>query len=263
MNYKDLCNIIDVKSWLGIGIQSEVITIPDSPYQVTVSKAASYTSTIQLINLQDGSLLNQSNTPTTHNQYNVSQGVYTFASVDCGVNVAINYTIFSPEDIMLGKLITNCSTLIRTYTSNNFQIEIYDEIRSGYGHSKMMMTKNNPILNINSLTINNINIPAFPNNIDDSTKTGYFYTNSYIQLRGYDFVKGQSNVEISYVSGYENIPEDINQSCVELVAYKFRERDHVGQQSKSVSGQTVSYIIKDIPDNIKIVLDRYINVIPI
>lgn len=61
-------------------------------------------------------------------------------------------------------------------------------------------------------------------------------------------------VQISY--GFT--PQDIWQAAMELISERFRYRDHIGQQSKTLGGQeTTSFSLKDMPDAMKLMLQPY------
>lgn len=74
----------------------------------------------------------------------------------------------------------------------------------------------------------------------------------------YNFYAGDfgetSNVTITY--GY--IPSDLANCCMEWAAERYAYRSRIGQQSKSLGGQeTVSFIVKEIPDYVARVLQPY------
>ena len=65
---------------------------------------------------------------------------------------------------------------------------------------------------------------------------------------------------------YGFIPQDIAQSCMELVSKRFRYKDRIGQTSKSIGGQeTVSYglVTKSLPPAIALMLQPYRSVLVI
>jgi hypothetical protein len=66
------------------------------------------------------------------------------------------------------------------------------------------------------------------------------------------------NVAITY--GY--VPSDLANCCMEWVAERYAYRSRIGQQSKSLGGQeTVSFIVKEIPDYVAHVLQPYRRVV--
>lgn len=57
---------------------------------------------------------------------------------------------------------------------------------------------------------------------------------------------------------YSYIPFDVEQACIELVAERYRYRQHIGSKSASVSGaETTSYVMSGMTDAIKMRLLPY------
>lgn len=57
---------------------------------------------------------------------------------------------------------------------------------------------------------------------------------------------------------YAHVPADIEQAVLEMVAWKFREKDHVGQRSKEVgAGNVVGFITDDLPPSAMSVIATY------
>jgi len=72
-------------------LASETSTVPATPYQVTVTNAAKYASTLQIVDNTAGiRLLEVASSPNT-GEYSVSAGVYTFAAADTAHSVTITY----------------------------------------------------------------------------------------------------------------------------------------------------------------------------
>ena len=92
---------------------------------------------------------------------------------------------------------------------------------------------------------------------------GYRFDSTCIDLTGYSFPRGASNVRLSYTAGYSQTPPEIEEACIELVSLRFKERDRIGHQSKSLAGETVTFFIKDMPDSVKTTLGNYRKVIPL
>lgn len=63
---------------------------------------------------------------------------------------------------------------------------------------------------------------------------------------------------------YSFIPADLAQICKELVGERYNYRDHVGQSSKSLAGQeTVSYSQAAMPAPLKLMMQPYMNTVPV
>jgi hypothetical protein len=73
-------------------------------------------------------------------------------------------------------------------------------------------------------------------------QVGYFFDATSVILRGTPFQRGIANVIIEYTAGYDPIPGDIQQACIEMVVRKYRERMRIGETSRSLGGaETVAY----------------------
>jgi len=170
----------------------------------------------------------------------------------------------STKDGQLTRLITAASEDIRQEASRVFDIENYDEIYSGagWGHG-ILLTRHWPIVSITSLTIDNQSIPAQLG----AGQRGYTWTNndaaSHVMLWGYEFTRGTDNIELLYRAGYAQLPYDLTQACIDLVAYRFLGRQRIGQKSKSIVGEVVTFQTDHMPDNVLRVVQRYKKVIPI
>ena len=79
---------------------------------------------------------------------------------------------------------------------------------------------------------------------------------------GTAFTRGAQNVTVQYTAGFAVTPPEIEQACIALVALRYKERDRIGQASKNVGGETVSFQQKDMPADVATILDQYRNLVP-
>lgn len=162
------------------------------------------------------------------------------------------------QDALLTNLIDRASSFIEMWLGRIVLSESYFDLRDGNGHRAMVFI-NNPITAVSSLKINGNIIPVST----DWNVPGYIIDNYQIVLIGYVFDKGIRNVSMSYTGGYATVPNDIKQACVELVAKKYKSRAWIGQRSKSVGGESVSFSTDDINAETKVILNNYKNVMTI
>jgi hypothetical protein len=73
----------------------------------------------------------------------------------------------------------------------------------------------------------------------------------------YVFSRGFQNVVVGYTAGYAATPPEIEQACIELVALRYKERDRIGQASKNLAGEVVSFAQKDMPADVQTMLAQY------
>lgn len=77
----------------------------------------------------------------------------------------------------------------------------------------------------------------------------------------YTFNAAQASAAVLITYSY--VPQDVEQACWEMVGERYRTKDRIGQQSKSLGGQeTVSYFIGAMSDYVKGVLQNYQRVTP-
>lgn len=76
---------------------------------------------------------------------------------------------------------------------------------------------------------------------------------------------GVTALPASLPSGPTNeLPPDITEACVELVALRYRERDRIGQLSQHLDGQTIAYFQRgSMPASVEDALSSYKNVMPV
>ena len=78
-----------------------------------------------------------------------------------------------------------------------------------------------------------------------------------IRLDGLVFSAGIQNVNVTYDAGYTDIPDDLQQAVVELVADRFRNKENQGVRSLAIGSYRVDYGDEELPSEIKGVLDGY------
>jgi len=159
------------------------------------------------------------------------------------------------DDALLTRLISASSDYIQTWLSRDISLQPYVSTRNGTG-GKRMMFKNYPVASITYLKIDGTTIPLSTNGAN-----GYVSDTYTLMLIGYTFTRGYQNVELSYTAGYASVPKEIAQACIELVALRYKDRDHISMVSKSIGGEVVTYSQKDMSDSIKTTLSNYKKVI--
>lgn len=152
------------------------------------------------------------------------------------------------SDTLLTSLIVGVSGFIENVTDRVFSISDYTEVRDGTGNAKMPVCFA-PITEITSVKINDISFDV------KNTTTLIYFNNGNV------FPTGLMNIELKYKAGYSSVPADVKQACIELVAFKFKEKDRIGLNSKGLAGEVISFEKKDISLEIKSVLSAYMRVV--
>jgi hypothetical protein len=162
------------------------------------------------------------------------------------------------DDALLGRLVSSASDAIQTYLNRTLDSQAYTETRDGPGGNRLMLA-NYPVTAVASVHVDGLPVPL-------STGygvPGYMFNATSITLRGRLFTQGVQNVVVAYTAGYSSVPNELEQSCIELVGLRYKEKDRIGLVSKGLAGETISYSQKDFSSAIKTTLQNYKKVIPV
>jgi hypothetical protein len=163
------------------------------------------------------------------------------------------------DDALLTRLVTAASQYIQSWLNRLIAPADYLEMRDGSGGQSLQFACF-PVVEVLSLTIDGQTLPRAAS----SRAAGYAFTPTQLSVRGYRFNRGVQNIVVAYSAGYQNIPPDISQACIELVALRYRERSRIGEVSKALGGaETITYAQKDLSDAIRTLLQQYRMVIPV
>jgi len=164
----------------------------------------------------------------------------------------------STDDAFLGRLISFASVFVQNLLNRNILSTAYTETYDGNSGTALFLP-NYPITAVSSLTIDGISIPA----ASSPLVSGYTFNSTRISLNGYRFNRGYNNVAISYTAGFASVPLDLEQAVIEIVGIKYREIKRIGEVSKSIAGEVVSFSQADIPPTAKTILQQFKRVIPV
>jgi hypothetical protein len=161
------------------------------------------------------------------------------------------------DEALLERLISAASGLIETWCGRTFASQSYVETRDGTGGRRMAFI-NGPVTSVSSVMVSGQSIPPG----DAVTTPGYYFSPTMLILNGHVFRRGLGNVTISTIAGYATIPAEVEQACIELVSFRYRELDRIGLASKGLAGETTAFVIKDMPPSVASLLDLYRRVVP-
>lgn len=169
----------------------------------------------------------------------------------------------STLDALLTRLITACSTFMQAYMNRDIISQAYAKTFNGDGKCEKML-ENYPITAVASVTVGGTSIPAGTVS-GGAQSAGYYFDNDTIYLVGYSFAWGRQNCSVSYTAGLASNDKTMTalaQACIEVVSTRFKERGRIGEQSKSVNGEVISFNIRDFPDDVRTLMDNLKNVVP-
>jgi len=156
------------------------------------------------------------------------------------------------DDTLLTRLITAASSFIESYVCRDIASKSYTETRDGKG-TRSLSFGDFPVTSVSFLSINGIAIVPSPS----PGKPGYVFSPTQLSLIGHRFHYGFQNISFSYVAGYTTIPLDIEQAAIELCSIRYRDRDRIGQVSKTIAGEVVAFSQKDMPADVMTLLQAY------
>lgn len=164
------------------------------------------------------------------------------------------------DDTFLTALVSNVSQFIETYLNRIIASASYTDFYNGVGYyTQTLALRNTPVTAVQLLTIDGVTITASAG----FGKPGYNFDDSFIYLTGYSFGRGVRNIQVTYTAGYASTPLDIVQAANQLVAWRYKEIQRIGQQSKTLNNETTTYQTDAMPNDVKTILDRYIKKVPV
>ena len=161
------------------------------------------------------------------------------------------------DDALLTRLVTAASAFIQAWLGRTIAQNSYTETRNGVGGTRLFL-RNRPVISVASVTVDGVAIAPS----SGVGQAGYLFDDSSVYLTGYAFSRGQQNVTVAYTAGYAVTPPEIEQACIALIALRYKERDRIGQVSKNLAGEVVSFAQKDMPADVQTLLDQYRSVVP-
>ncbi len=259
----DLTSLANIKTWLNVGqvTESSVVPAAPGPYAVAVAKAAAWNGDAGVILAASGAPLAPVAADPADGEYAVAAGVYTFNAAQAGLAVSLTYTTVTPQDALLARLVSAVSAVIQGPEGIGYPVASQDyALRlDGQGGDILVLGSKPPLVAVASVIVDGIEIPPAVTARDQ----GYSFSPSAIWLRGYRFTRGRGNVEVACTRGWAATPAELEQACIELVALRYKERDHIGEEATSMQGQNVTFSTRDVPNDVKMVLQGFKKVVPV
>lgn len=153
----------------------------------------------------------------------------------------------------LQRLITACSTIMQRLIGRTISSSDYNHYQNGTG-SAFMVLRNAPISKVSAVIVDDLPIDSQYIKFDDTT----LYLSG-----GRRFARGRNNIQLRYTAGYDDVPLDLAQVCVETVGLRWRERDRIGHTSKSLQGETVSFTLADFSPSGQTIIGSYARTAPV
>jgi hypothetical protein len=173
----------------------------------------------------------------------------------------------APGADLISQLITAASRAICAYCGRGqFTAQSYTDTYDGAGKTWMLL-RQWPVLSVTAIALTQCGVVT---TITDPTT---FQLEAPIPAGGAQrltlvsphlyFPRGRGNVQITYEAGYQTVPPDVAQACIEAVGEAYQRRNRIGQTSVSSQGQTtVAFSQSDLNAAAKAMLEPYIRRLP-
>lgn len=159
---------------------------------------------------------------------------------------------YTADDAVLLDLLAAVSQEVREYCRQDFDMALFEETYNGSGNRWIQLAQV-PIREVVSLSVGGRNVSE-----SDGFGPGYIIDERglYNPLGYWPCQVGA--VKVSYVAGYDSVPEDVQQHVVYTVVLRYRRRETIGLVSRANGASTDSYDTIDLPESVKAALDKYI-----
>lgn len=156
------------------------------------------------------------------------------------------------SDDRLSALVTSTSDFIARYTGLDFgtAASFVDQF-TGDG-SQLYVPQHSPLASVTSLVV--AGTPIDPS-ADPATDAGWYIADRAVRLRYYTFTD-DALVVLTYTAG-ATAPTPLVQACIDLVLMAYKETPHIGTQSQSIAGSSMTFLPSLLPRRIQMVLDLY------
>lgn len=155
------------------------------------------------------------------------------------------------DDPLIQRLITSASETMRREMGDIFNAADYSEVYDGTG-TGLLFLRHKPIIAVASVQFgpptSRVSLVV---NVD-------YIVNSYgIRFLAGRSVKGIANYAVSYSAGYAAIPSDISEKTAKIAALRYKEAERLGQTSKTLAGETITFDTKDFPADVMATIEQY------
>lgn len=155
------------------------------------------------------------------------------------------------DDTLLTRLVSAVSAAAESRMGRSIALHAYTVTLNGSGKC-VLAFPDRPVATVTSVTVDGVAIPPS----SGPGAAGYQFDQSFLYLVGYEFTRGRQNVVLQYNAGLSSTPLDLEQAVLDIIAFKYKERDRIGQSSKILAGETIGFF-RDVPPDALRVIDDY------
>ena len=254
MNQGDLTTLAEVKSWLSIATANDDVQLGRM---------------VTAISQRIQSILNRSFFVTTQTERRNGTGTSMMILKNYPVISVSSLTIdgtaipLSPDGLQAGYMTDSMGIYLIGYTFTMAQQNVVVVYNSGYRDTDTFTIPTTPYQISTStlqypwnadggVTLNGVTMTAITSG---TPVTGQYLVSAVSGTMTYTFAAADAGK--TAVITYSYTPYDIEQAVIELIGYQYRAKTRIGENSKSIGGEVVSFSTKDMPATVQAVLDNY------
>lgn len=179
-------------------------------------------------------------------------GMTNVPALKAALRIAVTVTT---DDGLLRDLVDAANEALTNAINRNVLSANYTETRDGTG-TKTLMLKNYPVTAVSSVQILSPGVVSpLPTSLVQGTD--YLFTPYALKMYAGVWPKAVGNVVVSYTGGYAAMPPDLARAATKYAAMRYRELERLGQKSKMLGGETISYDLDEFPPDVLGVVNRY------
>ena len=158
------------------------------------------------------------------------------------------------DDPLLQLLVADASAAIREFTKRDLSSVSYTEVYDGTNTPRLTLAQR-PVTAVASVAVGT---PSGGARVPLTLNTDYVWDDTAItRLSGVRFCRGPQNVAVTYTAGYVVLPRDLELACCRIVQLRYKQSQHMGQKSKSMGGELVTFDMAEWPEDVLATLQRY------
>ena len=169
------------------------------------------------------------------------------------------------SDNLLQQLIGAASQFVKTETGYEWVETTYKEMIDGERTETLILTQK-PIISIESLVINGETIDNYyiynESGMLKRQDVGIYNVGyTHHSRKGLLFPRGQQNIEVEYVAGYEDVPQDLQKAVWSMVNAVLEGKEYEGLSQYSIGDESMQWDSKSVPQEAMQTIQKYKSVV--
>lgn len=171
----------------------------------------------------------------------------------------------SKSDDLINNLIARMSRFIENYCERDFELKTWTEQHDGARvHGGTLILNNFPVTTVSKLWDDISRQFAEADKMSTDYYVVYHPDGSIQLLDGREFTSDFQNIKVEYEAGFaeaskpEDLPEDLQQACIELISVKLNLKGRENLKNERISRWGAGYgVDESLPATIQDILDMY------